>query len=225
MDGNEHALAAIPTEQLVLTLLRELASRVERLEARDKAVEERTPAGVPDYAELSSFGQKFSNEEANGYITPQEVAEDSPSEEESIRRIDASRLVPYGYILDSDDYRNPLQSPNERLSDVSVRDPEAAELLRHLGGIIQVPADFRFELANFWTLDITVQKGLLVTAIKFLDNLKHQGGDYWIMDHDLKSNQVLYEYGMAPEASLDVPLVSEHPWERKGKSSPWRRVM
>jgi hypothetical protein len=95
----------------------------------------------------------------NGTITPQEAYHGSVSEDKSIRAANRPCIDPYGFLLDGDDVSTSLKRPNDRLNEVS--DPEVANLLRHLGCIVQVPADFRFELTNFWALDIMVQKDIL----------------------------------------------------------------
>jgi hypothetical protein len=219
MDGDENPLAAIPTEQLVLTLLRELATRVERLETKINADSQEThgpsvqkvPAGEVDKKDVS--------------IASQDDAEELPLDYEHTSAVEKSLRVPYGYLLDGEDASVATRRPSERLDDVSIINPEIAELLRQLGGIVQVPADFRYELTNFWILDGIVQKGFLHGAIEFLDALERNGGNYWITDHDLKSNLVHYEYGFTPKQSLDAPVVSRNRWARRENSAPWRRVM
>jgi len=219
MDGNGNPLAAIPTEQLVLTLLRELAARVERLEAN---------AGLGDQKTSDSSVQKALKEEINnkdGSIASQDDVEDCPSDYKPTSEVEKSLQVPYGHLLDSDSASVVTKTPSERLDDISVVNPEIGELLRQLGAIVQVPADFRYELTNFWALDVIVQKGLLHGAIEFLDALEQNGGNYWITDHDLKSNIVHYEYRFTPKHTLEVPAVSRSRWAHLEKSAPWRRVM
>ena len=223
MDGNEDPLAVIPTEQLVLTLLRELASRVERLENTEKGETER---GVSASTTTSSFEQKLLNDEllnTGGTFTPQDAYHECASEDRSFRTPDTLSTVPYGLLLDGEDVSMSLKRSGDRLNRVS--EPEVAKLLGHLGGIVQVPADFRFELTNFWALDIAVQKEILNGAMNFLDVLEQKGGSYWITDHDLKSNQVLYEYKSASDSSLEIPLDDQNRMNGKEKSSLWRRVM
>jgi hypothetical protein len=222
MDGNEDPLAAIPTEKLVLTLLQELAARVERLEYGDEVGRNKSGTTSP---RKHAFAYKLLNEEllnTGGTVTPQEVYhewanEDSLPDAGAIRRI-----APYGFLLDGEDSSDALKRPNDRLQDVS--DPEVAKQLGQLGGIAQVPADFRFALTNFWTLDASSQKDFISSAIDFLNVVALKGGSYWITDHDLNSNQVHYEYWTVPENTLEVPITYQRT-EDTGQSSPWRRVM
>jgi hypothetical protein len=219
MDGNENPLAAIPTEQLVLTLLRELAARVERLE---------TKAGVREQESRDSSIQKTPSEEIKKSIEPiasEDDVEEFSSDYKPPLAPEKKLHVPYGYLLDGEGASMVAKTPSDRLNDICVENPVIGELLRQLGGIVQVPADFRYELTNFWTLDAIVQKGLLHGAIEFLDALERNGGNYWITDYDLKSNIVHYEYGFTPKQSLEVPLVSRSRWDHLEKSAPWRRVM
>ncbi len=222
MGVNENPLAAIPTEQLVLTLLRELAARVERLE---------TKAGVRERGEQETREcplRKVPKEEIeakDGSFASQDDAEELPFDYKPNHGVAESLQVPYGYLLDGEGASGVPRIPSERLEDISVANPEIGELLRRLGAIVQVPADFRYELTNFWNLDGVVQKGLLHGAIEFLDALERNGGNYWITDYDLKSNMVLYEYGFTPKHALEVPAVSRSRWDHLEKSAPWRRVM
>jgi hypothetical protein len=218
MDGNENPLAAIPTEQLVLTLLRELASRVERLE---------TKAGFGEQDSRGSAVQKTENDGIKKTIesvASRDDAEELPSECK-LPIANEKLHVPYGYLLDGEGPSMVAKLPSERLGDLTVENPIIGELLRQLGGIAQVPADFRYELTNFWTLDGIVQKGLLHGAIEFLDALERNGGSYWITDYDLKSNIVHYEYRFTPKHSLEVPVASKSRWDHLEKSASWRRVM
>ena len=219
MDGSENPLAAIPTEQLVLTLLRELAARVERLE---------TKSGVGEQETRESSVQKAPKEEIkekDGSITSPDDTEEFPSDYEPAHAVDESMQVPYGYLLDGEGASIVTRRPSERLDDICVENPEIGELLRKLGAIVQVPADFRYELTNFWTLDGIVQRELLHGAIEFLDTLEQNGGSYWITDYDLMSNIVHYEYGFTPKHTLVVPAVSRSRWAHLERSAPWRRVM
>lgn len=219
MDGRENPLAAIPTDQLVLTLLRELASRVERLE---------TKAGVREQQGRDASVQKTSNGEINTVtesIASQDNTGDLSSDCKASLAVEKSLHVQYGYLLDGEGTSVTARAPSDRLNDISVENPVIGELLRQLGGIVQVPADFRYELTNFWALDSVVQKGLLYGAIEFLDALERNGGNYWITDYDLKSNIVHYEYGFTPRHSLEVPEGSRRRWDHLENSAPWRRVM
>jgi hypothetical protein len=219
MDGNENPLAAIPTEQLVLTLLRELAARVERLE---------TKAGFREQESRESSIQKTPSEEIKKFIesiASEDDVEEFSSDYKPPLALEKKLHVPYGYLLDGEGASMVARTPSDRLNDIYVENPVIGELLRQLGGVVQVPADFRYELTNFWTLDAIVQKGLLHGAIEFLDALERNGGNYWITDYDLKSNIVHYEYGFTPKQSLEVPPVSRSRWDHLEKSAPWRRVM
>jgi hypothetical protein len=222
MDGNED-LAAIPSERLVLTLLQELASRVKRLEDADRA---RREISAPAPLTQKRFAYNLLNEDAlntNGTVTPRETSCEWASHDKYRSTTDTRYVCPYGFLLDGEDMSDAVMKPKNRLENVS--DPDIAKQLRQLGGIAQVPADFRFELTNFWTLDAAVQKDVLNSAIDFLNIVALKGGSYWITDHDLKSNQVLYEYWSASENTLEVPVVNQNPVEEKTRSSPWRRIM
>jgi hypothetical protein len=219
MDGSENPLAAIPTEQLVLTLLRELAARVERLE---------TKAGVGEQETRGSSVQKAPEEEIkekDESIASQDDAEALSSDYKPAHALEDSLQVPYGCLLDGEGASVITRRPSERLEDISVENPEIGKLLRRLGAIVQIPADFRYELTNFWTLDAIVQKELLHGAIEFLDALERNGGSFWITDYDLMSNIVHYEYGFIPKHTLVVPAVSRSRWAHLERSAPWRRVM
>ncbi len=219
MDGNENPLAAIPTEQLVLTLLRELAARVAKLE---------TKADVGGQETHDSSIQKTPDEDIKEFvasIASQDDAEELPSDHKPPYVVEKNLFVPYGYLLDGEGASIIPRSPSERVHDISVENPVIGELLQKLGGMVQVPADFRFELTNFWILDGIVQKGLLHGALEFLNALKRNGGNYWITDYDLKSNTVHYEYGFTPKHTLEVPVVSRNRWDHLERSAPWRRVM
>lgn len=219
IDENENPLAAIPTEQLVLTLLRELAARVERLEAKASVGEQETRASSVQKAPEKEINEKY------GSIASQDDAEVLPSDCKPTREVEKSLQVPYGHLLDGEGASVVPRIPSERLEDISVENPEIGRLLRQLGAIVQVPADFRYELTNFWTLDGVVQKELLHGAIEFLDALERNGGNYWITDFDLMSNIVHYEYGVTPKHTLVVPAVSRSRWAHLERSAPWRRVM
>lgn len=228
MNGHEDPLAAIPTEQLVLTLLRELAARVEQLETKvDAGRHENRRSSASKLAHDVDLDLDCGKDkDRDRCSTPQVNIEELPSSSTEPNSIDETSLVvPYGYLLDGEDPSVTVRRPSDRLMDLSTVNPEVAELLRQLGGIVQVPADFRYELTNFWTLDGLVQKGILHGAIEFLDALEQNGGNYWITDHDLKSNQVHYEYGFTPKHSLEASVANRSVWARKEKYAPWRRVM
>jgi hypothetical protein len=223
MDGNEDPLAAIPTENLVLTLLQELAARVEKLEGVDEGGRER---GTPTSSRQHAFAHKLFNEEllnTGGTVTPQELYREWATEDNLPDAASTRRIAPYGFLLDGEDSNDTLKRPNDRLDNVS--DPEVAKQLRQLGGIAQVPADLRFALTNFWNLDAPAQKDLISSAIDFLNVVALKGGNYWITDHDLSSNQVHYEYWSVPENTLEVPIMPQNCTEDTSQSSPWRRVM
>src|SRR5438034_11568535 len=102
MDGNKEALAAIPTENLVLALLQELASRVERLENVDKAGTENSASALSKH---NSFAQNLPNEEllnTDGTITPPEAYHKCASEDISIPAADRCCISHYGFFLDGD---------------------------------------------------------------------------------------------------------------------------
>lgn len=222
MNGNEDPLSAIPTEKLILTLLQELAARVERLEDGDKVSRNKSATISP---RTQSFEHNLFNEEllnTGGTVTLQELYHEWANED-SFPHADAiRRIAPYGFLLDGEDWSDALKRPNDRLQNVS--DLEVAKQLRQLGGIAQVPADFRFALTNFWTLDASAQKDFTSSAIDFLNVVALKGGNYWITDHDLNSNQVHYEYWTVPENTLELPMTYRR-IEDTGQSSPWRRVM
>src|SRR5438046_2700515 len=129
MDGSEESLATLPTEKLVLTLLQELASRVERLENVDRAQKESGTSSCPNH---NSFAQNRLNEEllnTGGAITPQGAYHQWTSEDIPIPAADTLCIHPYGFLLDGDNAGITLKRPSDRLNEVA--DPEVAKLLRH----------------------------------------------------------------------------------------------
>lgn len=134
MQGNEDSLAAIPTERLVLTLLQELAIRVEKLETKVDVVEQQSRRW-PSAQKLPS--KDIPEKEGSTTTTSQADAEELPSHDDPIVIDDKSLLVPYGCLLDGEDPGNIVMRPRDRLDSISAVNPEIAELLRQLGGIVQ----------------------------------------------------------------------------------------
>lgn len=230
MNGNEDSLSAIPTDQLVLRLLNELAARVERLEAKHAVLEPK---------ELEILSQIISDRKRNNSVSSDDSKGDlRASVDGDSEKLLHSRpgwvppgrvLVPYGVLLDGEDTTGNLKLPRDRFGDPELT-PEIRTSLKHLGGLALIPADFRIGLTNFWTQS-EEQAAILESAVAFYDALKKSSGVYWVRDFDLKSKEMRYGQSQALDHGLDVPLMevsvrNRYLKKRTGDSPrPWRRLI
>lgn len=219
MEPDESSVASLPTDRLILTLLQELATRVERLE---KAAACSTPhhqeAGV---RQINIEDEAPKNEANQRRIEP---ISDTSTVSQPDRDHDEGVLVWYGQLLDYDDIGEKMKTIEERIKDLSF-DASICNCLRKLGGIIQAPADFRLALTNYWHSS-PEQASILDDTVKFLDTLKEKKGSYIIRDFDLIRNQVQYEYGNLQKQSLSVSPVRRKPGPRlEQETAPWQRLM
>jgi len=207
------ALATIPTDQLVLKLLQELAARVEKLEKRHEA-DEKTQH-VESTASLAE-GSEFENESiktmrigsegrvANSpNLVDEQVSQSADMTNEDVP--DHQRLsgampphstvwFDYGSFLD-DDYTSirPIKI-EERYAALlqSGCSPEAVQLLKTLA-IAVVPADGRMPLglARLWDSHNLPR---IKSAIECGEDLERTRGKFLVADSASNGRAVLYEH-------------------------------
>lgn len=222
MESNETPIASISTDRLILTLLQELAARVEKLENKAGAYSNPLDEPIVSHKEKQSFeDSSLPNEKDDTTVTsiPTNVPVLWPKGAQ-----DESVLVWYGQLLDYEAIASKLKTIERRLEDIS-SEPKICDSLQKLGGTVQAPADFRLKLTNYWAPS-PEQASLLGETMKFLDTLREKKGSYFIRDFDSKGNQVEYEYGKAQKDCLDVPPVRRLPGpKREQEPAPWQRLM
>lgn len=231
MQSNDDSLAAIPKDKLVLKLLQELSTRIERLERQNASI-------LSTELESSSHFSKDWKESTQSFPSDLNDDERSPSDgtaEPGPRHylpgwVPPGRvLVPYGYLLDGERITNNMKLPRDRLEDSDIT-PEIQATLKYLGGIPHVPADFRIRLTNFW-LPIPEQQSVLDTAVTFCDALKTSNGVFWVKDFDLKGRQMRYGQSRAFNHTLEIPPYempvreNQQPKRSRDQPSPWRRLI
>jgi hypothetical protein len=142
---SENALGNIPTEKLILRLLQELATRVEKLETRDESVSNLTVDNSTQSDDSQSTKDSPSTELPSADRT--DLNSRCTRCKEYGHKSDC-KLVAYGYLFDGDKAINELMKISERYDAISESDPGLAGRLRALG-IAGIPAGGRIPFPNF----------------------------------------------------------------------------
>jgi len=227
-------LAAIPTDQLVLRLLQELAARVEKLGQHNEVLVEQNPAvdqsqiaSSPDTPTIttrqsnttrSAFGEGVEEKGDSRCLVCREVFG------VSCHCVD----VPYGYLLNEETPPEGLRlmSMNDRATLLHLSDPDAFSQLERLG-IAGVPPDGRYPFQDFWS---SIHSQRLKAAVEVVDQIKSIGAMISISDFDSHGAIVTYGPGLPMmgdkkyiDGSLEMPTSKVSP--RFKWSASWNRLM
>jgi hypothetical protein len=244
----ENPLATIPTDQLMLRFLQELAARVDKLEKRDEAPQPNSK--VSDiWGILSKQDSTIvtSEERSSNHAAAREESQEiAPANDEEGSQSVCPKcseipqhciciLVPYGYMLDGDSptCKEDLIKISDRYDILKETNRALAKRLRRLC-IAGIPSDNRIPFKNFWNSCPVETQEYTMDVINDLA-LIWRGGLILIMDFDGHGNSTIYGNDRDcwimdmirlkwPNRELEVPLQR---WNGLVglNSSPWQRLM
>jgi hypothetical protein len=207
--ANEDTLAAIPTDQLTLRLLQELAARVDRLEQANKPANQDGPqersaksTDTPkdNITVTDVLDEALSSSKINAVSTASRCVTCDEIEEESCECVS----IPYGYMLHDEmadpnvgyNLPPPLNHPGieglthieDRVRGLELEDPRRAERFKEVG-FAGIPDDGRLPFKNFWNLPADD----LDSAILAIDKIRCvDGRRFWVLDIDSTGNRMIY---------------------------------
>ena len=231
--NSEAALAAIPTDQLMLKLLQELIARVKKLESRNEA------EGDNILAETTGEETILTNEE-NALLTSR-----NPLIHPCYCGLpeDSHISLPYGYLLDGEDATDDLTSISERYAALTFSGSYQgnAQLLKPLG-IAGIPADGRMPLCVamlWWPECLRYRK----EACDAYEDLERRGGIFLAADFVTNGRSVIYRYQVDETdrfefsrlpydflniwtgGRIDAPHITSVARSSLQHSAPWKRFM
>jgi hypothetical protein len=237
--STENPLAAIPTDQLVLKLVQELATRVEKLEKKNEAVKEQNPSEKESQAGCSTDNSiKVTSDQPNAarYSSHGSRAEEQDDRSycltcrRALGRLCHCVEVPYGYLLDDEAPSEGMENIECRANALKLSDERLFGLLGNLG-TAGVPADGRLNFKNFWRLNGSYNLELAIEAVRKLDR---HGGYLIVRESDPDGAFITYRpgYSIFGEVGTRVeetsqkfcaPLIRFNP--QIGFLAPWNRLM
>ncbi|CAG8951013.1 hypothetical protein HYFRA_00006410 [Hymenoscyphus fraxineus] len=216
--ASEISLAEIPTQQLVLKLLQELASRVGKLENADKAVENYIVSVPGSEKDHQTDESEFESTEAT-LPKSETFLEDPTAEEESqpscckgVCQIGGQDraicvLVPYGSFYNGEFGEQMITKISDAFEPLKGTNREIYESLQ-ASGIAAIPDDGRIQLVNFQNSPVITHKRIQ----KYGSEFQSKGGIFVVVDFDAYRDSVMYEYDAG--VKVDVNYVDEvsHPF-------------
>ncbi|KAE9370907.1 hypothetical protein N431DRAFT_468918 [Stipitochalara longipes BDJ] len=236
--STEDTLANIPTDQLILKLLQELAVRVEKLEKKDEAGGEQDP-----YARKFQVGNSRDNPAIaiNEPNTTESASVASEAEDGSSLCQTCGGLqgdschcveVPYGYLLEGETPSENMKTVKERVDELKLSDQGKRHLLKlERLGVAAVPADGRLDFTNFWSPTTSSD---LQEATEWAGAILVNGGVFSVTDFDCDGNYTIYgpgeditgmarNLGDASTRKFRVPPIRFNP--KIQYSAPWNRLI
>jgi len=246
----EDTLANMPTDQLVLKLLQELAARVEKLEKKNETVEDQ---------KSSAKNSQTDDSPDNPIVTTEERSTAASSSKEEDENEDARCAtcggllgsqchcieIPYGYLLDEEELfeGEALISIEDRAHALQCNDPDHFVRLEK-SGIAGVPGDGRFSFPNFWSLHVSHYLDPIIRNLNTINKI----GIFCVADFDSHGASIMYGPGepdfqvwrtgsvpwrgakgtWASSRTLRTPLRRFFPHSRPSelsRSAPWKRLM
>lgn len=251
--STEDTLAAIPSEQLTLRLLQELAARVERLEQANKHANQGGPQ-ERNAESTDTLDKTHGATRVDAISSPEVHATPTASHCMTCNKIIGESCncvsIPCGYLFHGEvpgtgyDYMPPpsnyphvegLTHIEDKVLAIERKDPSLAEQLKYIG-FAGIPDDGRLPFENFWGEGKSLQLASAFSAIKDITSVR--GHRFWVLDVDLNGNRVLYgrgvsqRYPSSPYPIYGIKLDDEDFSPPKmsydaslGLIGPWNRLM
>jgi hypothetical protein len=237
----ENILSDMPTEQLVLKLLSELASRVEKLEKMNKAADKsntsegHSQAPVSPGNNVNTIDQQNPSSSASGIRGGEDKTDQFLTRGELPGGQYHCAHIPYGYLLDGETPLENMQlmSIDERAKALQISDPSLFVRLKDIG-IAGVPADGRFAFKNFWSQSSSHDLDVAIEVTKYFEEV---GGSLSVIDFVSPGTSITYGPKIQIMGQAEpIPGYSARPISRapqiritsdvsSAQSAPWNRLM